>query len=72
MYAQLYAIERMIFKRVKISMGLLSVPLLLLTSLDFLFCRVEYLKDPDTGVETEVKVRVIFSNFESEQKYHEM
>ena len=59
MYAPSYAIERMMFQRVKIFIGLLSVLLLLLTSLDFLIMRASFIKDPDTGARKQLKVRVL-------------
>ena len=59
MYAPLYAIERIMFQRLKIFVGLLSVLLLLLTSLDFIILRVSSIKDADTGVIRDIEVRVL-------------
>ena len=71
-YAPLYASGRSMFRCVKIIIGLLSVLMLILMSLNFLTSRASYIIDPDTGVKQGLKVRVLFLNLESDQKYYEM
>ena len=46
--------------------------MLILMSLNFLTSRASYIIDPDTGVKQGLKVRVLFLNLESDQKYYEM